>query len=631
MQAVDDMKTLGRARLSFANEGEIDLFVETLGKFERGEITPDAWRVFRLVQGLYGQRQEDVQMLRAKVPQGVLTVPQLHALADVADRHARGFAHITTRQNVQLHFVKIGEVETVMRHLAAQGLTTREACGSTVRNITTCPWAGVAHDEAFDVTPYAEALTRHLLRHPKSGTLPRKLKIAFEGCTDDHNVTLINDLGFRALVLSGVRGFRVTVGGGTGILPTVARELFSFLPAGEILDVAEALVGVFHRLGDREHRNRNRLKFLVEELGFDAFRDELWRELAIVRAAGGTPLPFHPEAPPEDMPPAPWDRTPAGTGPYLVGHASARRGDDGGELDRLTLAETARAATSNLRGPGLLPTVPARNGDLGAFRSTNVRPQRQPGFSTVVVRLPLGDVTAPQLRLLGDLALAYADGTARLTIAQNLVIRWVRTDEIPELYERLAAGALGGPGAGTIADATSCPGAESCKLAVTQSRGLARSLEEHLTARPRLAALAPNLNLKASGCPNGCGQHHIAGIGFQGSVRRVGGKAVPQYFVMTGGEIEEGTVHFARTVSRVPARRVPDAVERLLRLYGSEGAPGESAPAFFRRIGAARQKELLLDLERLSPEEARPDDFVDLGQDAETTFTVEATAGECAR
>src|SRR5512145_3551832 len=253
MSTVDDSRTLGRARLSFASEADIDEFVTTLEKFESGELTPDQWRAFRLVRGTYGQRQPgDVQMLRVKIPQGVLTAPQLEALAEVGERFSRGFGHITTRQNIQFHFVKLHDVEPAMRILAEAGLTTREACGNSVRNITCCPKAGVAADEAFDVTPYAEALTRYLLRHRLSSSLPRKFKIGFEGCAEDHVFTPINDLGFRArLVLeNGVprRGFRLTAGGGTATMPKSGSVLYEFLPSGEILAVAEAILRVFHRL-----------------------------------------------------------------------------------------------------------------------------------------------------------------------------------------------------------------------------------------------------------------------------------------------------------------------------------------------------------------------------------------------
>src|SRR5438876_202536 len=291
MSVVDDPKTFGRARLSFASEADIDEFVTTLERYERGELTADQWRAFRLVRGTYGQRQaEDAQMLRVKIPQGILTSHQLIALAEVGERFSRGFGHITTRQNVQFHFVKLHDVEPAMRLLADSGLTTREACGNSVRNITACPYAGVGADERFDVTPYAEALTRFLLRHRLSSTLPRKFKIAFEGCATDHAVTAMHDLAFRAVLApDGGRGFRITAGGGTAILCKAAEVLHEFLPASEIFRVSEAVLQVFQRFGDYKHKQRNRMKFMIRELGWPRFREEYERELTACRLGGEVP------------------------------------------------------------------------------------------------------------------------------------------------------------------------------------------------------------------------------------------------------------------------------------------------------------------------------------------------------
>src|SRR3954462_6230075 len=335
MSVIDDPKTFGRARLSFADEADIDEFVTTLERYERGEMTPDQWRAFRLVRGTYGQRQAaDAQMLRVKIPQGVISTPQLHALAEVAERYSRGFGHITTRQNVQFHFVKLHDAEPAMRRLADAGLTTREACGNSVRNITACAYAGVAADERFDVTPYAEALTRYLLRHPLSSTLPRKFKIAFEGCPADHAATGINALGFRAVAgPDGGRGFRVTAGGGTAIMTTNAGLLHEFLPASEILRVAEAVLRVFKRLGDYEHKQRNRMKFMIKALGWTRWGEEDDRELTACRLRGEVPtLEIEPpagEARPE------WvkDSSPS------VGHVASR------------------VAGGRLSGPGLTPVI----------------------------------------------------------------------------------------------------------------------------------------------------------------------------------------------------------------------------------------------------------------------------------
>jgi sulfite reductase beta subunit-like hemoprotein len=335
MSVVDDPKTFGRARLSFASEADIEEFVTTLERYERGELTPDQWRAFRLVRGTYGQRQaEDAQMLRVKIPQGVLASEQLEALADVGERYSRGFGHITTRQNLQFHFVKLHDVEHAMHRLADVGLTTREACGNSVRNITACPYAGVAADERFDVTPYAEALTRYLLRHPLSSTLPRKFKIAFEGCAADHVYTGINDIGFRAvLAAGGARGFRVIAGGGTSTMVKSAGLLHEFLPASEILRVAEATLRVFHRLGDYQHKQRNRMKFLIKTLGWTRWREEYDRELTACRLRGHVPtLDIDPpvaEAKPD------WakDSSPS------VGEVAAR------------------VSATSVSGPGLMPMV----------------------------------------------------------------------------------------------------------------------------------------------------------------------------------------------------------------------------------------------------------------------------------
>jgi sulfite reductase (NADPH) hemoprotein beta-component len=613
MSALPDLRSLGRSRLSFADRAEIDEFVATLEKYERGELTPDEWRAFRLVRGTYGQRQAgDVQMLRVKVPQGVLDGPQLRALADVAERHSRGFAHVTTRQNLQFHFLKLHEVEPAMRRLAEAGLTTREACGNSVRNVTACPYAGVAADEAFDVTPYAEALTRHLLRHPMSSSLPRKFKIAFEGCPQDHAAAAVNDIGWYARV-SGAngaarRGFRVTVGGGTSILCRSGHELYDFLPAGDLLAVAEAVVRVFHRLGDYRHKQRNRMKFLIRELGFPAWRAEFERALAEVRAEGAPGLPFDPERPPEETAPG-WARP----RPPAIRDV------------------TSRTAAAQVRGPGIVPepvrALPVLDGDYGRWLASNVRPQKQDGYAIVVVTAPLGDATAAQLRVLADLAAAYGDGTVRTTHDQDLLLRWVRRADVPELYRRLAAAGLGLPGAGTLADVTSCPGAEACRLAVTQSRGLGRALGERLRQRPDLVDAVPGLRIKISGCPNGCGQHHVAGIGFQGSVRRLGGRVIPQYFVLLGGGIDGGGARFGRLAAKLPARRVGEAVERLVALYTAQRDPGESPEAYFRRVELSEVKAALSELEAITPQDALPEDYVDIGDDAE--FVVEAMEGEC--
>src|SRR5262245_56741583 len=601
--------THGRTRLSFASVADIDEFVTTLERYERGELTPDQWRQFRLVRGTYGQRQaDDAQMLRVKIPQGILTSDQLDALAEVGERYSRGFGHITTRQNLQFHFVKLHDVEPAMRRLADAGLTTREACGNSVRNITACPYAGVAADERFDVTPYAEALTRYLLRHPLSSTLPRKFKIAFEGCGGDHVMLGINDLGFRAVLgAQGTRGFRVTAGGGTSIMVTSAGVLHEFLPTSEILRVAEAVLRVFARLGDYQHKQRNRMKFLIRSLGWTRWREEYDRELAACRLRGTAPTldidPPATEAKPDWAPEA----------PPSAGYIATRVG------------------SGVVKGPGLTPTVVpvlhAGDDAYARWRVTNVRPQKQFGYVMAVATAPLGDVTSNQLRVIAELARAFGDGTVRVTTDQDLLFRWVNASDVHRLYGSLAAAGLGLAEAGTIADVASCPGAETCRLAVTQSRGLGRLLEEHLRARPDLVEQADGARIKISGCPNGCGQHHVATIGFQGSIRRVGSRVLPQYFVMVGGGATDSGAAFARCAAKIPARRIPDAVERLIDIYARDRRPGEPAQTFFGRVDLDVVRAELADLERVEPIDLVAEDFIDLGEVAE--FAPEVMDGEC--
>jgi len=607
MAAIDDEKTIGRANLDFASEHDIDEFVEMLGKFESGEMPADQWRRFRLVRGTYGQRQDGVQMMRVKAPQGIVSSPQMRAFAGVASRYSRGFCHITTRQNIQFHFVLLKNVEAAMRELAEEGLTTREACGNSVRNITGCPYAGTSENEIFDPTPYAEALTRYFLRHPLSGVLPRKFKIAFEGCLDDHAVTAINDIGWRSRIVNGKKGFKVTIAGGTSILPVSGYLLYEFLPVEEMLNVAEAVVRVFHKYGDYKHPSRNRMKFVIRSIGWEAFRAHFEEELEGFRREGGARLKFDPAAvTPERAP----DWTPA---------------------DAPTLQAVAAMSATPMRGPGVRPgsvrLQPLPDSYLRWMRN-NVSKQRQAGYCHVTVRLPLGDFTAGQMRVLADLAEAYGDGTMRLTVEQNVLYRWIKTESIEPFYQRLAAAGLGAPDALTLSDVVSCPGAESCRLAVTQSRGLGRVLTEYFSARPDLVDLVPSGIIRISGCPNGCGQHHIGSLGFQGSVRKVGGKALPQYFVLVGGGVTDEGAHFGKVVAKIPARRMTDAVGRLLDLYREQRqGDSEDLGAFFRRIAPAIATERLKDLVELRPEDTTADDFIDLGETE--AFDPVVMDGEC--
>jgi sulfite reductase (NADPH) hemoprotein beta-component len=595
------------ARESFADPAEIDAFVEMLGRFERGEIDAEAWRAYRVARGAYGQRQDGVHMLRIRLPGGNVDAAQLRALADVTARYSRGYGHVTTRTNFQAHFIRPSDLEPALRRLAEAGITTTASGGNTVRNVVACPLAGVSADEVFDVGPYADAVTRHVLRHPLATSLPRKFKVAFEGCLTDHVATAIHDLGFRARERGGARGFTVSVAGGTATLCTAGAPLVEFLPAGDVLALVEAVVRVFHARGDRKNKHRNRLKFLVRDLGFEAFRALVEGELARLRAAGAPALGFDPARPPEA--PRPGGERPAAPEPAEL---------------------AARVAAEALRGPGEAPRIavdPAPGPDaLARFVATNVRPQRQPGYVVVTVALPQGDVSAAQLEAAASLAQAYGDGSVRFTRGGQVLLRWVRTDDVAALHRRLSAAGLARDGAGSAADVIACPGADACRLAVTRTRGIARLVEDEVrTLGPGVLATALPVHL--SGCPNGCSQHHIAAIGLQGSARKLGGRAIPQYHLLLGGGVVDGGAAFGRVAGKVPARRAPEAVRRLTELYLAERADGESAQAFFARA-FERAKAVVAPLEDLRLEDARPEDFVEPG--ASEPFKPETQSGECA-
>jgi sulfite reductase beta subunit-like hemoprotein len=602
----------GRDRDGFADAREIDAFVETLHRFERGELDAEAWRAYRVVRGAYSQRQDGVHMLRVKLPQGVASAEQLRALADVARRFSRGFGHVTTRQNFQLHFLRPADLEPALRRLAAAGITTAGAGGNAVRNVVACPLAGVSPDEVFDPTPYAEALTRHFLRHPLAASLPRKFKIAVEGCATDHAGTAIQDLGLRAMVRDegGAlrRGFAVTVAGGTSSACTSGAPFLDFLPAADVLALAEAMVRVFHARGDRRNKQRNRLKFLVRDLGLEPFRALVDAAIAEVRAEGAPRLPFDPERPPAEEAP----------------RSERRAAPSPAELAR-------RVAAAPPRGPGeppeVVPELAPSPGAVALFRRTNVAQQRQAGFSVVTIATPQGDLTAAQLDGLADLAVALGDGTVRFAAAGRLHLRWVRDAAVAPLHAGLAALGLGRAGAGSAADVVSCPGAEACRMALTRTRAVARAAGDHVRATLGADALAAPLPVHVSGCPNGCAQHHVAAIGLQGGARKLGGRYVPQYSVLLGGHLAPGGARFGKLAAKIPARRVPVALERLTALYLSARAPGEAAGAFFAREHE-RAQVALAPLEELRLEDARPEDFVEPG--STEPFQPATQEGECA-
>jgi sulfite reductase beta subunit-like hemoprotein len=539
-------------------EREFEDFETEATKFLDGQTPENEFIGFRLKQGVYGQRQAGVQMMRIKLPFGGITPEQMEAFADVIERYVPlNKGHITTRQNIQMHNVPLKDATDVLRELAPSGLSSREGCGNTVRNVTGDPWAGVCEDEVFDPTPYVGAYVRYFVRHPTTQLMPRKVKTAFTGTDEDRAITGIHDIAFLARERDGVRGFEMRIGGGTAIMPRVAPTLYDFAEAdnGDYLKVAEAVLRIFDRQDWlRVNRARARIKVLVDKVGIDAVRRMVDEE--------------------------------------LEGDWVAERDYD---LDPILFVDDEE---SNAPGPREAYASP--NGDLSEFErfaSSNVQPQRQAGFSTVQVHVYRGDLTPEQFRGLADIVREYSGGYARTTVHQNLVLRWVRDQAVYQVWERLRELGLGAAGADQIDDVVSCPGTDSCKLGITSSMGLNAAIRERIGEMQVTDPLTRQVHIKMSGCPNGCSQHHIANIGFYGASIKVGEHTIPAYVAHIGGNYEGGEVVYGtRLKVRLAAKRVPDAVERWLRMYEAERAEGEAFNAFAERVGSKRFEDEARDL-----------------------------------
>src|SRR5438093_1122773 len=523
-------------------------------------------------------------MVRIKIPFGGLDAKQVRAIADVAESYATGVGHVTTRQDIQLHFVALENVGTIMRRLAAVGLTTREACGNTVRNVTACHLAGVCPGEIFDVTPYAKAVSQHLLRNPLNQSLPRKFKIALSGCRHDCAMTPIHDLGFLALTRSdGEIGFRVTAGGGLGSTPRLAQVLREFLPMEDLLPLCDSVIKVFDNLGNRKNRNKARMKFVIDKLGFEEFKRRVDAEYAVIRKGyhGSLDLPVIADPPPQLIQPT----------------------------------------KSNGDGDGR-PETPFQ-----MWRRTNVVPQRQPGFSAAFIRLPMGDIPSEALRTVADLIEEFANGNLRTTIQQNLCIRWVANNRIEALYRRLCEANLGDPGAELVEDIIACPGTDTRGLGITSSKGLARALAE-IFPPGRVPEDLRDVSVKISGCHNSCAQHHIATIGLHGVGKRMGAHVAPHYELHLGGRIT-GQPKIGQMTVKLPAKTVPAALSHLLAVWRRDRQDGESLLAFLDRTGKAKLKEELIPFTILPPFDEDPSYYYDWEADEE--FVMEDLGpGECA-
>jgi sulfite reductase beta subunit-like hemoprotein len=572
-------------------EREFDDFDTESTRYLNGGLKEEDFIKFRLKQGVYGQRQPDVQMIRVKLPMGGVTPDQLDAFADVIDEYVplrKG--HITTRQNIQMHHIPLPDVAKLMREIAEVGLSSREGCGNTMRNVTGDPRAGTLPGELFDITPYAGAYVRYFVRHPTTQAMPRKVKTAFTATDEDNAITRIHDMAFVPRLRDGVRGVEIRVGGGTSIMPRLAPTLYEFveLDNGDYLKVTEACMRIFDRQDFlRVNRARARIKVLIDKIGIDAFRELVEEEL---------------------------------------------EGDWVSERD-FSLDEILFDHDEQANAPQARETYATPNGDRRSydhFVESNVTSQRQAGFATVELKVTRGDLTPEQLRDIAQVMRDFTGGYARTTVQQNIVLRWVRRELVYELWQRLSELELADPGANEITDVVSCPGTDSCKLGITSSMGLNQAVQDRLVQMGIDDPLTRRVHVKISGCPNGCGQHHIADIGFYGASFKVGEHTVPAYIPHVGGAYEGGDVRYGqRLKARLPAKRVPEAVERWVRFYEAERAAGEEFHAFATRVGAqpfeAQVKDLTMPIEFNLENMAH---FVDWSRSG--PFAVQRGEGECA-
>ena len=576
-----------------AQKAEISRFEQEILKLEQQKLDMEDFRKFRLENGVYGIRgTTDEQMIRIKVRFGALTAGQLEAVASIVEKHATPkVAHVTTRQAIQLHKVKRAVVPSALEEIARSGLTTREACGNTVRNVSACPFSGISGEELFDVTPYADAVSRYFLRHSVCQNLPRKFKIAFEGCPTDHARVPIHDFGAVAKVRTvggkQERGFATFVGGGLGAVPFAPHLLEEFTPEDLLIPTIEAVIRLFDRFGDRKNKNTARIKFLVKKWGIEEFRKQFIeeRKATILTSPGQADWKIR-VYDQETPPPPPAQKS-------------------------ITVAQ-----------------------DTPAYKrwvQTNLFKQKQPGFVAVQVRCLLGDIGVPQMRGLAGLARRYNGGRIRTVISQNLLLPWVREESVPAVYEGLLRLGIAATDAGLLTDVTRCPGADTCQIAITHSRGLAASFGDIFSNGGRVLAEdegLKNLQIKISGCPNSCGQHHIADIGFHGASSEINGHQVPTYMVMVGGRTAEGVAQFGYRLGMVPAKRVPEASKKLLELYRAERQGKEGFRGWVERVGQERLKKELDPFRTLPPFEQAREMYEDLGEIGE--FKLEVGKGECA-
>ena len=592
----------GAVWASWAKPEEVDTFDDFTRRFWNKELTPDEYKAFRLQNGVYGQSQAEMHMIRVKIPAGGLNADQLEALAELAEQTPRSVAHVTTRQNFQYHFVDSKNAVAFLEKVNAVGLTTREACSNTLRTMTACHRAGVCAMEPFDVSPYAAAATAYFLRNPMNQTLPRKFKVSFSGCRRDCALPLIHDIGAVAAVRPGAdsreeRGFELYLGGGLGAQPKAARRLEEFTPAADLLATLAAVVRVFDRHGNREQKMLARMKFTVEKIGWENFQALVLRERDKLKLACAGAFP---------------------------------------EIDVWTEKPGVQADAGTRLG--WTRNAPPEGEEYERWLLTNVVAQKQVGYVVVHVRLELGDIDAAQLRALASIVRRFSNGTLRTTIQQNVALRWVPQSALGEVYALLKSSGLAKSGAERLVDVTSCPGADTCQLGITSSRGMARALSERLNQEVARIADLSGVRIKISGCPNSCGQHHIAPIGLYGGAKTFDDRTTPTYQMMLGGGLGDvdAAAPFAAAFLKIPAANVPDAVTFLVELFDEQRLPGEAFTAFIDRYGRARLKTEMAPFAEIPSFAEAPHKYKDVATPLEEVgghreeFAVKTGKGECA-
>ena len=570
---------------------DIEAFRALAEQYMAGTLTDDDFRGARLRRGVYGQRQPGVHMIRTKVPGGQLLASQMEALADVADEFAEGKGHLTTRQNLQYHFIPTARVADLLHRLADARLTTREACYNTVRNVTASPLAGLLADEVFDVRPYVRQVAFAFLHQSLTDNLPRKFKIAFSGSPSDDMALGIHDLGLRAVIRDGERGFRVVAAGGLGPMPVESQVLDEFLPVDQLVARTESVIRVFNEFGNRQNRNKARLKFVIKERGWAWFKERADAEFADILAKGGVPVP---------------EEVPEGFGAY---------------------ESTPTPLTTGATLPILNQPLDA---EYSRWLATNVREQKQPGYRIVTVAIDQGNLISSQMRAIARLARECGDGTIRLGIDQNLHLPFVPESRVAQVYSFLKQFDLAVPGAGELDDVVTCPGAYSCNLALTKTMGLGHALAETVRRYQRANGHDPDvakLRIRASGCPNACGQHWIGDFGFYGNARKINGREVPYYLMLLGGGSDANDAsRFGFAIQSIPARSAPEALTRVLDHYRANRQAGETFREYVQRFQVKMFRELTADLTK--PIELDPDMYKDWGDTVD--FSLELGRGECA-